>query len=68
MPKILNEYEMSKCLAAADPALLLAPNAVTRILNAAGGVLEKQYGFTYCPRRDGNTKLLQLSAVKGPVS
>ena len=59
---------LTERLAAADPALLLAPNAVTRILNAAGGVLEKQYGFTYCPRRDGNTKLLQLSAVKGPVS
>ena len=59
---------LTECLAAADPALLLAPNAVTRILNAAGGLTEKQYGFSCRPRRDGNTKLLQLSAAKGPVS
>ena len=59
---------LTERLAAADPALLLAPNAVTRILNAAGGLTEKQYGFTCCPRRDGNTKLLQLSVAGRPVS
>lgn len=60
--------ELAGLLSQQDPEFELRPNALVRILNAAGGLLEEHYGFTCRGRREGNTKLLRLSAGKMPVA
>ena len=60
--------ELAGLLSQQDPEFELRPNALVRILNAAGGLLAEHYGFTCRGRREGNTKLLRLSAGKMPVA
>ena len=47
-----------------DAEFTLAPNALIRILNAAGGLLEEHYRFAVRKGRDGNAKLLRLTALE----
>ena len=56
--------ELAELLAKGDAEFTLAPNAVTRILNAAGGLLEEHYRFSFRKGRDGNAKLLRLTALE----
>ena len=53
--------ELTELLSQRDTELLLKPNALVRILNAAGPLLEDQYGFRCNHRREDNTKLLRLT-------
>ena len=54
--------ELAALLQQTSPDCVLRPNALVRILNAAAGLTEKQYGFTCVGHREGNTKLLRLTA------
>lgn len=56
--------ELAELLTMRDAEFTLAPNALTRILNAAGGLLEEHYRFSFRKGRDGNAKLLRLTALE----